>query len=78
MVTSCMALIEVNLPRETHLGKHSPGRLRLERVKRSTGGTLKVLSHKDTVWDFKERRCDGIKMKKSYLAQGQDLCKLEE
>lgn len=25
-----------------------------------------------------QRRCDGFKVKESYLAQGQDLCKLEE
>lgn len=35
---------------------------------RSTGGTLKILSHKDDVCDFKERRRDGFKMKESYLA----------
>lgn len=35
---------------------------------RSTGGTLKILSHKDDVCGFKERRCDGFKTNESYLA----------
>lgn len=47
-------------------------------MKRTAGGALKVLSHKNALWDSKEERCGGFKRKKSCLAEGQQLCNLGE